>query len=153
MGAILSDFESMWRDLLPLGRSADSGGYFRQPWTSPEREARAWFVAEAEARGLEVQRDGLGNLVAWWHGASDASSPGVLTGSHLDSVLDGGAYDGPLGVVSAFAAAVAACAAAISNASRCRTSRRRPRRTPRTCWRWTTRSRGWNKRTPRRRRS
>ena len=104
MGAILSDFESMWRDLLPLGRSADSGGYFRQPWTSPEREARAWFVAEAEARGLEVQRDGLGNLVAWWHGASDASGPGVLTGSHLDSVLDGGAYDGPLGVVSAFAA-------------------------------------------------
>ena len=106
MGAILSDFESMWRDLLPLGRSADSGGYFRQPWTSPEREARAWFVAEAEARGLEVQRDGLGNLVAWWLGASDAdaSSPGVLTGSHLDSVLDGGAYDGPLGVVSAFAA-------------------------------------------------
>ena len=30
--------------------------------------------------------------------------PGVLTGSHLDSVLDGGAYDGPLGVVSALAA-------------------------------------------------
>jgi beta-ureidopropionase / N-carbamoyl-L-amino-acid hydrolase len=104
MGAILSDFESMWRDLLPLGRSAESGGYFRQPWTSPEREARAWFVAEAEARGLEVQRDGLGNLVAWWRGASEPATPAVLTGSHLDSVLDGGAYDGPLGVVSALAA-------------------------------------------------
>ena len=120
----MSDFESMWRDLLPLGRSADSGGYFRQPWTAPEREARAWFVAEAEARGLEVQRDGLGNLVAWWHGdparvvddpARVVEDPArvvepvetteaVLTGSHLDSVLDGGAYDGPLGVVSAFAA-------------------------------------------------
>ena len=32
------------------------------------------------------------------------TGPGVLTGSHLDSVLDGGAYDGPLGVVSALAA-------------------------------------------------
>ena len=32
------------------------------------------------------------------------SGPAVLTGSHLDSVLDGGAYDGPLGVVSALAA-------------------------------------------------
>ena len=103
MGAILSDFESMWRDLLPLGRSAESGGYFRQPWTSPEREARAWFVAEAEARGLEVQRDGLGNVVAWWR-PGGATGDALLTGSHLDSVLDGGAYDGPLGVVSAFAA-------------------------------------------------
>ena len=102
MGAIVTDdFEQMWRDLLPLGRSASSGGYFRQPWTAPEREARAWFVEQAEARGLAVERDGLGNLVAWWGtGRTDA----VLTGSHLDSVLDGGAYDGPLGVVSALAA-------------------------------------------------
>ncbi len=110
MGAILSDFESMWRDLLPLGRSAESGGYFRQPWTAPEREARAWFVAEAEARGLDVRRDGLGNLVAWWHGDPARvvepveTTEAVLTGSHLDSVLDGGAYDGPLGVVSGLAA-------------------------------------------------
>jgi N-carbamoyl-L-amino-acid hydrolase len=102
MGAIVTDdFEQMWRDLLPLGRSAVSGGYFRQPWTAPEREARAWFVEQAEARGLAVERDGLGNLVAWWGtGRTDA----VLTGSHLDSVLDGGAYDGPLGVVSALSA-------------------------------------------------
>ena len=40
-------------------------------------------------------------MVAWWNAGSGA---GVLTGSHLDSVLDGGAYDGPLGVVSALAA-------------------------------------------------
>ena len=103
MGEILSDFEAMWRDLLPLGRSASSGGYFRQPWTAAEREARAWFVGEAEARGLEVERDGLGNLVAWWRPAG-AAGPALLTGSHLDSVLDGGAFDGPLGVVSALAA-------------------------------------------------
>ena len=103
MGAILADFEAMWRDLLPLGRSAASGGYFRQPWTSAEREAREWFVGEAEARGLAVERDGLGNLVAWWRPAG-ATGDGLLTGSHLDSVLDGGAFDGPLGVVSALAA-------------------------------------------------
>ena len=110
MGHIVTDdFEQMWRDLLPLGRSTTTGGYFRQPWTAPEREARAWFVEQAEARGLEVERDGLGNLVAWWGprgGAPTGSTArdAVLTGSHLDSVLDGGAYDGPLGVVSAFAA-------------------------------------------------
>jgi N-carbamoyl-L-amino-acid hydrolase len=97
------DFEEMWRDLAPVGRSASSGGYFRQPWASAETELRGWFAAECEARGLAVETDGIGNQVAWWSPES-ASGPGVLTGSHLDSVLDGGAYDGPLGVASALAA-------------------------------------------------
>lgn len=112
-------FEGMWRDLAPIGRSTGpkgSGGYFRQPWTSAELELRVWFREQASARGLVVEEDPFGNLVAWWEaGTSSVSHPGgretddvrsdaVLTGSHLDSVLDGGAYDGPLGVVSALAA-------------------------------------------------
>ncbi|UUW92808.1 allantoate amidohydrolase [Pimelobacter simplex] len=91
----------MWSDLAPIGRSASSGGYFRQPWHSAELELRAWFREAATARGLELQEDPFGNLVAWW---GPESADKVLTGSHLDSVLDGGAYDGPLGVVSSFAA-------------------------------------------------
>ena len=63
-----------------------------------------------------VEEDPYGNLIAWWNPSSRSSSSprgtsgriatpdAVLTGSHLDSVLDGGAYDGPLGVVSALAA-------------------------------------------------
>jgi N-carbamoyl-L-amino-acid hydrolase len=99
--AVPDDFERMWTDLAPVGRSASSGGYFRQPFTSPEVELRAWFVEQCEARGLRVETDGFGNVVAWW---DTGAGPAVLTGSHLDSVLDGGAYDGPLGVVSALAA-------------------------------------------------
>ncbi|WP_017935943.1 allantoate amidohydrolase [Nocardioides sp. Iso805N] len=106
------DFERMWRDLAPIGRSTSSGGYFRQPWLSAELELRAWFREAATARGLEVEEDPFGNLVAWWPpqgvsrlaGARTSTSGAVLTGSHLDSVLDGGAFDGPLGVVSSFAA-------------------------------------------------
>ena len=95
------DFERMWSDLAPVGRSARSGGYFRQPFTSAERELVSWFEEQALGRGLVLERDAVGNLVAWW----GSRGPGaVLTGSHLDSVLDGGAYDGPLGVVSALAA-------------------------------------------------
>ena len=56
----------MWRDLAPVGRSASSGGYFRQPWASAETELRAWFAAECAARGLTVETDGIGNQVAWW---------------------------------------------------------------------------------------
>lgn len=96
----------MWRDLAPIGRSASSGGYFRQPWTSAESELRSWFAEQATRRGLELRQDGLGNQVAWWRpaGATGPVRDGVLAGSHLDSVLDGGAFDGPLGVVSGFAA-------------------------------------------------
>ena len=93
----------MWAELAPVGRSARTSGYFRQPWTSPENELRAWFVEECERRGLAVEVDGVGNVLAWWSPAG-SSGPAVLTGSHLDSVRDGGAYDGPLGVVSALAA-------------------------------------------------
>jgi beta-ureidopropionase / N-carbamoyl-L-amino-acid hydrolase len=113
------DFETMWAQLAPIGRSSGSGGYFRQPFTTAERELRAWFDEQAAARGLRVEEDSYGNAVAWWDlpmvrdetqvnpAFSDADRHGlsrVLVGSHLDSVLDGGAYDGPLGVVSSFAA-------------------------------------------------
>ncbi len=94
-------FEEMWADLAPIGRSSSSGGYFRQPWTPAESELRGWFAEAATARGLRLETDPLGNQVAWW---DVGSGPAVLTGSHLDSVLDGGAYDGPLGVVTGLAA-------------------------------------------------
>jgi len=99
--SVPDDFEQMWATLEPVGRSARSGGYFRQPFARAERELMAWFAEQAEARGLRLQVDGFGNTVAWWNAGT---GPGVLTGSHLDSVLDGGAYDGPLGVVSALEA-------------------------------------------------
>ncbi len=94
------DLERMWADLLPIGRTA-GGGYRRQPWTGAETEMREWFGEQARARGLRLVGDGVGNTVAWWDAGA---GPGVLSGSHLDSVVDGGAYDGPLGVVSALAA-------------------------------------------------
>ncbi|MDN0200908.1 allantoate amidohydrolase [Streptomyces sp. S.PNR 29] len=95
-------FHSMWAELLPIGRSSASGGYRRFAWTAADAECRAWFQAQAETRGLTYEVDRNGNQWAWLGdpGAGDA----VVTGSHLDSVPDGGAFDGPLGVVSAFAA-------------------------------------------------
>ena len=83
-----------------VGRDAATGGYRRYAWTDADMELREWFVAETEARGMDVVEDGNGNQLAWTHHGPDA----LLLGSHLDSVPDGGAFDGPLGVVSAFAA-------------------------------------------------
>lgn len=97
-----SDFDRMWADLAPIGRDPRSGGYQRFAWTHEDAELREWFCGEAVARGLTTVLDRAGNLWAW-HGNPD-ETPGVVMGSHLDSVPDGGAFDGPLGVVSAFAA-------------------------------------------------
>ncbi|MFD9979142.1 allantoate amidohydrolase [Streptomyces massasporeus] len=92
----------MWRELLPLGRHPDSGGYRRFAWTAVDGECRAWFEEQATARGLRHEVDRNGNQWAWL--GDPAEGDAVVTGSHLDSVPDGGAFDGPLGVVSAFAA-------------------------------------------------
>jgi N-carbamoyl-L-amino-acid hydrolase len=92
----------MWSDLIAVGRDPSTGGYRRLAWTRTDHDLRAWFSAAADSRGLDVTVDRCGNQWAWW-GDPDAN-PGVVTGSHLDSVPDGGAYDGPLGVIAAFAA-------------------------------------------------
>ncbi|MEV0265888.1 allantoate amidohydrolase [Streptomyces sp. NPDC050617] len=92
----------MWRDLAPLGRHAATGGYRRHAWTPADADCRSWFRAQAESRGLAYETDRNGNQWAW-HG-DPAAGDAVVTGSHLDSVPDGGAFDGPLGVVSSFAA-------------------------------------------------
>ncbi len=95
-------FHAMWRSLRPLGRSAASGGYRRYAWTGADADCRLWFRMQAEARRLDVETDRNGNQWAWL--GDPTAGDAVVTGSHLDSVPDGGAFDGPLGVVSAFAA-------------------------------------------------
>ncbi|QQC93786.1 allantoate amidohydrolase [Streptomyces alfalfae] len=92
----------MWRDLAPLGRDTASGGYRRYAWTGADADCRAWFKQQADSRGLTYELDRNGNQWAWL--GDPAAGDAVVTGSHLDSVPDGGAYDGPLGVVSSFAA-------------------------------------------------
>ena len=85
-----------------IGRDPSSGGYRRLAWTDPDLALREWFVGEASALGLDVETDRNGNMWAWWGDASGQDA--IITGSHLDSVPDGGNYDGPLGVASALAA-------------------------------------------------
>jgi beta-ureidopropionase / N-carbamoyl-L-amino-acid hydrolase len=95
-------FDALWDTLAPIGR-VSSGGYRRFAWTPVDAVLREWFASEARARDLDLATDRAGNRWAWW-GSPTPDRPGVVVGSHLDSVPDGGAFDGPLGVVSAFCA-------------------------------------------------
>lgn len=80
-----------------VGADRRRGGYSRHVFDDAERELREWFVEQAEARDLRVTTDRNANIWAWWGEPGDDA---VVTGSHLDSVPGGGAFDGPLGVVS-----------------------------------------------------
>lgn len=88
-------------EIAEIGRDPARGGYTRRALEPAEVELRAWFTRRASALGLDVRTDANSNLWAWW-GAPGADA--VVTGSHLDSVPGGGAFDGPLGVASALAA-------------------------------------------------
>ncbi|WP_308249972.1 allantoate amidohydrolase [Sphaerisporangium fuscum] len=99
-GALLRRFERTWDELAAIG-GGGAGGYRRFAWTPVDLDLRGWFADEAARRGMTCELDRNGNQWAWW----GRPGPGaVVTGSHLDSVPGGGAFDGPLGVVSAFLA-------------------------------------------------
>ena len=97
-------FAELWDSLLPVGLDAATGGYRRYSFTEADAACREWFFKTASERHLRVGSDRNGNLWAWWDVPAEAGRTAVVTGSHLDSVPDGGAFDGPLGVVSGFAA-------------------------------------------------
>lgn len=99
-------FDTLWTSILDVGRDPTSGGYRRFAWTTADLTLREWFAGEASQRGMSVEEDRNGNMWAWWlpSGCTGEPRDAFVTGSHLDSVPDGGAFDGPLGVISAFAA-------------------------------------------------
>jgi N-carbamoyl-L-amino-acid hydrolase len=67
-----------------------------------DRKARERLVAELEAIGLEVRVDAVGNIAGRWTPPScDPDAAPVAVGSHLDSVRNGGIFDGPLGTYAA----------------------------------------------------
>ena len=91
------------RQLDDVFHIGDGVGANRVGGTPAEDEAVGLAVGWFEEAGLEIERDGRGNVVARLRGRSP-ELPEVWTGSHLDSVPQGGRYDGALGVVAGLAA-------------------------------------------------
>jgi len=95
-GGLAGRFRACFDGLAAIGRDP-GGGWSRLAWTDADRRARDWFRSQAAARALAVEQDPAGNLWAW----RGTRGPGaVATGSHLDTVAGGGAFDGALGVVA-----------------------------------------------------
>ncbi|WP_132058673.1 M20 family metallo-hydrolase [Halorussus amylolyticus] len=70
--------------------------------TDANRQAREYFVERLKDAGLDVRIDAVGNVAGRWTPESaDPDAAPVAAGSHLDSVPEGGIFDGPLGVYAA----------------------------------------------------
>jgi beta-ureidopropionase / N-carbamoyl-L-amino-acid hydrolase len=93
-------FDQLWSAIAEIGRDPITTGYRRFAWTEADLRMREWFSSECASRGLDLIEDRVGNQWSWWGDPDRSASGGVVTGSHLDSVPNGGAFDGPLGVVS-----------------------------------------------------
>jgi len=77
------------------------GGVTRMCWSPPHEEARAWLLGEMRAARLETWVDPAGNIFgATGVRAIRPETPVVLTGSHIDTVPEGGILDGALGVLA-----------------------------------------------------
>ena len=95
-----SRLESTLLTLGEIGRNPVTGGINRRPFSVSDLEARSWFVSQLEMAGMSVEIDPVANIIGTLPGTgSDKSS--LVLGSHLDSVPEGGRFDGALGLMIA----------------------------------------------------
>lgn len=82
-------------DLSKIGR-LPTGGVSRQTFSKADKQAREWLIAKFKEAGLDTRVDEVGNII----GRTEGSGPAVICGSHLDSIPDGGFFDGVLGILA-----------------------------------------------------
>jgi allantoate deiminase len=93
--------ERLINRLLELGKVGknESGGITRHAFTPEDRAAKELVSSFMREAGLSVREDAVGNLIGRREGRNP-DAPVVLTGSHIDSVCDGGIFDGALGIIA-----------------------------------------------------
>lgn len=88
-----SDLESLGQ----IGRDRYSRGINRPGFSDADLQARHWLKERFESFDMQAIIDQAGNVVGRW---GDSRLPSLIMGSHLDSVPQGGLYDGTLGVLA-----------------------------------------------------
>ncbi|HLT33259.1 MAG TPA: M20 family metallo-hydrolase, partial [Aquaticitalea sp.] len=91
--------------LSEIGRTADNGSH-RIGFSKEEKAAKDLVKKWMTEAGLTVIQDGAGNVFGRKEG-KNPNLPALLSGSHVDSVPNGGHFDGPLGVLAALEVAEA----------------------------------------------
>ncbi len=102
MQRITINAERLWADLLELGRigGLPNGGVTRPALSAEDQQARLWLIDKMTEAGLEVRVDGIMNVIGTLKSGHPESKKMAL-GSHLDTVPEGGRFDGAYGVIAA----------------------------------------------------
>jgi N-carbamoyl-L-amino-acid hydrolase len=82
--------------LAQIGRDSQ-GGITRPSFSKADLEARGWLKEKITSAGLTLREDGAGNIF----GRIDGEGQTIMAGSHIDTVINGGMFDGSVGVLSA----------------------------------------------------
>jgi len=82
--------------LAQIGRDSQ-GGITRPSFSKADLEARDWLKERIQSSGLALGEDGAGNIF----GRIEGDGPTIMAGSHIDTVINGGMFDGSVGVLSA----------------------------------------------------
>ena len=95
--------DRLWSDLTELGRIGKQphGGLSRTALSEADQQARQWFVEKIKAAGLNVRIDAALNVIGTLKTETPKTRKIAAIGSHLDTVANGGMFDGALGVVAA----------------------------------------------------
>jgi N-carbamoyl-L-amino-acid hydrolase len=93
------DIDRLKKDIEELGGIGrdPNGGVSRPSFSKADLEARDWLKERIQSAGLIYGQDGAGNIF----GRIDAPGKAVMAGSHIDTVLNGGMFDGAAGVLAA----------------------------------------------------
>lgn len=92
--------ESRLKELSTIGRSQEGGGWTRPSFTPQYHEARDLVASWMRKAGMQVRVDAVGNLIGRLEG-TDPKAATVAMGSHIDTVKNGGMFDGAAGTMSA----------------------------------------------------
>lgn len=85
-------------DIGQIGLDPVTGGINRPSFSEDDIQARHWLKQRMQEAGLGVEIDSVANVIGRW--GKDDKAPALLIGSHLDSVPQGGKFDGTLGVLA-----------------------------------------------------
>jgi beta-ureidopropionase / N-carbamoyl-L-amino-acid hydrolase len=93
------------RDLNAVSRIGigDHGSVTRLVFSIKELRSRQFLIHQMRQIGLEIHMDRIGNIFGKLDGRNP-KTPALLVGSHLDTVLHGGKFDGTMGVIAALEA-------------------------------------------------
>jgi allantoate deiminase len=93
--------ERLWENIFTLGKvgGVEGGGLQRLSFTEQEKEAKVVVRGFMENAGLKVWEDQIGNLIGRKEG-TDPKAKTLIIGSHIDTVINGGMFDGALGVLT-----------------------------------------------------